>query len=56
METFKIEIKETLFKIIEIESNSVEAAILEVEKLYKSEEIVLDWNDYVDTEILQLNS
>ncbi|NDP22614.1 MAG: protein dpnD [Paludibacter sp.] len=56
METFKIEIKETLSKIIEIESNSVEDAILKVEKLYKSEEIVLDWNNHVDTEILELNS
>lgn len=56
METFKVEIKEKLSKIIEIESNSVEDAILEVEKLYKSEDIVLDWNNHVDTEISVLNS
>ncbi len=52
METFKIEIKETLSRIIEIEANSADEAFFKIENLYQNEEIVLDAGDYVETEIL----
>lgn len=51
METFKIEIQEFLSKIIEIEASNAEEAILKVKELYQSEEIILDSEDYVTTEI-----
>lgn len=50
METFKIEVKEILSRIIEIEANSNEEALLKIEDLYKKQEIVLDANDFVATE------
>lgn len=53
METFKIEIKETLSRIIEIEANSMDEAFSKIQDLYKKEEIVLDADDYVETEFLK---
>ena len=51
MKTFAIEVKETLSRIIEVDAESVNDAISEVKDLYKKEKIILDSNDYVDTEI-----
>jgi hypothetical protein len=53
METFKIEVKETLSRIIEIEANSADEAFSKIQDLYKKEEIVLDADDYVETEVLK---
>lgn len=53
METFKIEVKETLSRIIEIQAESKEDALLRIEELYKKQEIVLDADDYVVTEFLK---
>lgn len=53
METFKIEVKETLSRVIEIEANSVDEAFSKIQDLYKNEEIVLDAEDYVETEFLK---
>lgn len=36
METFKIEVKETLSRIIEIQAESKEDALLRIEELYKN--------------------
>lgn len=52
MVTYKIEVKETLSRIIEIEAKSIEEALLKVEEMYKNEEIILDSNDFIDAEIL----
>ncbi len=51
MEIFKIEIQEFLSKIIEIEATNKEEAISKVKEMYRKEEIVLDSDDYVTTEI-----
>lgn len=51
METFKIEIHEFLSRIIEVEANSKDEAIAKVRELYSLEEIILDSEDYVTTEI-----
>lgn len=51
METFKIEIQEFLSRIIEVEAESSDEAISKVREMYRNEEIVLDSNDYVTTEI-----
>jgi uncharacterized membrane protein len=53
METFKIEVKETLSRIIEIEANSADEAFSKIQDLYTKEEIVLDADDYVETEFLK---
>ena len=51
METFKIEIQEFLSKIIEVDAADKEEAILKVKEMYQKEEIILDSEDYVLTEI-----
>ena len=53
METFKIEVKETLSRIIAIEANSADEAFSKIQDLYKKEKIVLDADDYVETEFLK---
>lgn len=53
METFKIEVKETLSRIVEIEANSYDEAYFKVKEMYNSEEIVLDADDYIETEFLE---
>lgn len=51
METFKIEVQEFLSRIIEVEAETKEEAISKVCESYRNEEIVLDSDDYVSTEI-----
>lgn len=51
MKTFEIEIKEVLSKTIKIKANSMNEAIVEVDKLYKNEEIVLDYTNHLSTDI-----
>jgi len=54
MGTFKIEVKETLSRIIEIDANCVDEAFSLVKAQYQNEEIVLDAVDFVDTGFLKL--
>ena len=51
METFKIEIQEFLARIVEIEAENIDDAVLKVKEMYRQEEIVLSENDYITTEI-----
>ena len=51
METFKIEIKEFLSKIVEIEAKNVDEAISKVKEMYLEEEVILSENDFVTYEI-----
>ena len=51
MTTYKIEIQETLSKVIEIEAPSAQEAIDKAREMYRAEEIVLDGDDWVGTEI-----
>lgn len=53
METFKIEVKETLSRIIEVQASSEDEALSKIQDLYKKEKIVLDADDYVETEFLK---
>lgn len=48
---YKIEIQETLSRIIDIEAENEEGAIRKVREQYKNQKIVLDSSDYIDTEI-----
>lgn len=54
MVTFKIEVKETLSRIIEIQADSNEEALLKIEDLYKKQEIVLDADDFIETVFLKI--
>ena len=47
---YKIEIKETLSRIITVEAENENEAIVKARLKYKAEEIVLDNSDYIDTE------
>jgi hypothetical protein len=54
METFKIEVKETLSRTNEIEANSMEEALQKIEDLYQEQSIVLDAHDFVQVEFLKI--
>lgn len=47
---YKVQITETLQRIIEVEASSESEAILYVKEKYKKEDIVLNETDYIDTE------
>lgn len=51
MEIFKIEITETLQKVIEVSTSSLDEALEIIKNKYNNGEIVLDSNDYIDTVI-----
>ena len=51
MKKFKVEIIETLSKIVEVEAETETEAVMKVEEMHQNEEIVLDEFDYVDAEI-----
>ncbi|MDD2191463.1 MAG: DpnD/PcfM family protein [Bacteroidales bacterium] len=51
MKTYRIEVTETLKRVIDIEAESTEEALSLVRKQYKSEDIVLDANDFVSYSI-----
>lgn len=55
MEIFKVEIQEFSSKIIEVKALNSEEAIDLVREKYKKSEIVLDYDDYVETEFVDLN-
>ena len=47
---YKVEIKETLSRIIDIEADNEEGAMREAKKQYMNEDVVLNAEDYIDTE------
>lgn len=51
MATFKIQITETLQRVVEVEANNYDEAEDIVNEDYRNGNIVLDYNDYQDTEI-----
>lgn len=51
MKTYRVVVTETLQRIVYIDAKSAEEAKREAEEQYHNEEIVLDANDYQDTEI-----
>lgn len=52
MTTYKVEVKETLCRVVEIEApvGQPNTAIAKAHQMYRNEEIVLDSDDYFDTE------
>jgi len=51
MATFKIQITETLQRVVEVEANNYDEAEDKVNEDYRNGDIVLDYSDYQDTEI-----
>ena len=51
MKEFKVEITETLSKIIKIKANTLEEALKGVIKMYEQEQIILDSDNFVEKEI-----
>lgn len=51
MKKYKVEITETLQRVIEVQAQSAKDAIELIRQKYKKEEIVLSENDYISTEI-----
>ena len=51
MSKYKVEITETLSRIIEVEAENEDGAVSKINDFYKQEKIVLDSNDYLDTKI-----
>ena len=50
MTKYRIEITETLCRMIETEADSEDAAVEMVRQMYRNCELVLDASDYVETE------
>jgi hypothetical protein len=48
---YKVEITETLQRILEVEANTLDEAITQVKEQYQREEIILDSNDFIDVHI-----
>ncbi len=51
MKEFKVEITETLSKIITIKANTLEEALESVTKMYEQEKIILDSDNFIEKEI-----
>lgn len=56
MQTYKIEIKETLIRVVEVEADSYEEAENYVSNRYKQERIVLDSSDFEGVEFSNANN
>lgn len=54
METYKIEIIETLSKTVEVTAENADAAYNEVYELYRNGLIVLGADDFIDAELYEL--
>lgn len=52
MNNYAVEIIETLVKTFVVKSEDEESAKETIKKLYEEEIIVLDWEDYCDSEIV----
>ena len=49
--TYRVIVRETLQRVLEIEAPSAEMAVETVEGLYQQEMVVLDYADFLDFEI-----
>lgn len=56
MEKFKIEIKEILAQVLEIEAESIDDALGIVKQMYKNEEIILSSDQCVDVIIQEIDN
>lgn len=50
MKKFKVVITETSSKLVEVQANNEQEALAKVEEMYENCEVVLDWNDFDETD------
>jgi len=50
MQKFQIEIVETLSNIVEVVAEDKQSALLKAQEMYSSEQVVLYFDDFVDTQ------
>lgn len=50
MQTFYIEVKETLSQLVEVNAHSEDEALLSLKQRYQNEEIVLDADSHIATD------
>jgi len=53
MKIFKIQITESLSRVIEIEASSIEEAVSKANVLYKNAVVTLDSSDYTEVQIAE---
>ena len=51
MKKFRVSFQETLERIIEIEAENEDKAQEIANEMYRNEEVVLDWQDFIDKDI-----
>ena len=47
---FTVEVTETLQRQVEVEADNEQEALQKAKELYRDEEIVLDWTDFVEND------
>ena len=52
MQTFYIEVKETLSQLVEVTAHSEDEALLSVKQRYQNEEIILDADSHIATDFI----
>lgn len=55
MKNYKIEVQETLSKVVNVQASSEEEALIIIKDKYRKEEIVLEPDDFVSVEYIPLN-
>lgn len=55
MNKFKVEIIETLSRIVEVKADSIDDAIIKAREEYYKSEVVLDYNDYIGVEFQEFS-
>jgi hypothetical protein len=55
LKKYQIEITETLRRIVELDARSLDDAMIEINRQYNNEEIVLDNDDFIDAQITVVN-
>lgn len=55
MKNYKIEVQETLSKVVNVQASSEKEALIIIKDKYQKEEIVLEPDDFVNVEYIPLN-
>jgi hypothetical protein len=56
MNTFEIEIQETLTRVVKVNANELDEALQSVKERYNMADIVLDYNDFSQVQLIDINS
>lgn len=56
MKKFRIEVQESLSRVVEVDAESSSEAVSKINDKYKKAEIVLDYNDFVGVDFIDINN